>query len=297
MKTPSKKVTYFFVCSVAIVTIIISYSAYQNKKPREFDPIVAEKNLAIVVGNQYRNSDSDADGLFDWEETLWNTDPGKADTDNDGTRDGAEVALSRDPKKAGPDDAWTPNSYLEQYVFNKDIDPDSLTARIAQSILVSSSKQSVVGADVANELLKKIQDEIKTFDIYKSSNIITFSGVKQDELKKYANEFVGKQLEIAQKTLALQEPGSKYAEAYKQISVTLSTIAVPEDLVNIHTNFINNLNKMSVYIGVLEDKESDPLALLAIIPEYAKISDEQNVLIEQIKTYLQSNGIILDSNE
>jgi len=48
--------------------------------------------------------DSDNDGLKDWEEALWKTDPQNPDTDGDGTPDGKEVAEGRNPAIPGPDD-------------------------------------------------------------------------------------------------------------------------------------------------------------------------------------------------
>lgn len=49
--------------------------------------------------------DTDGDGLLDFEEALWRTDPHNPDTDGDGTADGEEVRLHRDPRKAGPNDS------------------------------------------------------------------------------------------------------------------------------------------------------------------------------------------------
>ena len=58
--------------------------------------------------------DADNDGLLDFEEALWGTDPQDTDTDNDGTKDGEEVTLKRDPMKAGPKDSLeTPVSSLK----------------------------------------------------------------------------------------------------------------------------------------------------------------------------------------
>ncbi|MEK7541563.1 MAG: hypothetical protein AAB533_01815, partial [Patescibacteria group bacterium] len=43
--------------------------------------------------------DQDADGLKDWEEGIFRTDPQNPDTDADGTPDGEEIKQNRDPLK------------------------------------------------------------------------------------------------------------------------------------------------------------------------------------------------------
>lgn len=48
--------------------------------------------------------DTDNDGLKDWEEKIYGTDPKKPDTDSDGTPDGEEIRLRRNPLKPPPDE-------------------------------------------------------------------------------------------------------------------------------------------------------------------------------------------------
>src|SRR3989344_2433154 len=66
-----------------------------------------QESSVIAIKSQTLESpeiDTDKDGLRDWEEVLWHSNPNIADTDKDGTPDGAEVMTQRDPNKAGPDD-------------------------------------------------------------------------------------------------------------------------------------------------------------------------------------------------
>ena len=49
--------------------------------------------------------DRDGDGLPDWEEGVWGTNPNNPDTDGDGTYDGEEVRNNRHPRVAGPSDS------------------------------------------------------------------------------------------------------------------------------------------------------------------------------------------------
>lgn len=77
---------------------------------------VLPKKVPVVQKETRTNSfDTDGDGLLDWEEALWGTDPNNPDADGDGTSDGAEVAAHRNPKKAGPNDSLdTPLMIIEQ---------------------------------------------------------------------------------------------------------------------------------------------------------------------------------------
>ncbi len=291
MQTPGTRVIYFSIFAAIVVTGIISYSTYQEKKPVRIAAQETEKNLAIVVDNQYKNTDSDADGLFDWEETLWRTDPENADTDKDGTKDGQEVALSRDPNKAGPQDDWAPNNYLEQYVATTKIDPNSLTSRIAQNLLIAVGQSD--SPDIATTLLAQIQAEIKTTQIFKKENLITFDDMNKEKVQEYANAFI----EIYQKEtraaeLIPENNQKAYADVYKKMALSLSTIPVPNSLAGVHTNYINNLNNMSIFTTIIIQAENDPIKMVAVIPEFNKMLGEQITLLEQIKTYMQSNAII-----
>ncbi|MBI5913018.1 hypothetical protein HY839_01090, partial [Candidatus Azambacteria bacterium] len=51
------------------------------------------------------NADPDNDGLKNWEEEIYKTDPRNPDTDGDGYLDGEEVASGYDPTIKAPNDA------------------------------------------------------------------------------------------------------------------------------------------------------------------------------------------------
>lgn len=59
--------------------------------------------------NYLNESDIDKDGLFDYEEPLYGTDPLNRDTDGDGFLDGEEIASKRNPLIKGPNDQLIKN--------------------------------------------------------------------------------------------------------------------------------------------------------------------------------------------
>jgi hypothetical protein len=89
---PSKN--FVIALSIAIAIILISV-VFIYWKPS----VTKYKNPADIASSTVMNIDSDNDGLPDWKEALYGTNPNKADTDGDGTNDGDEIAQNRDPLK------------------------------------------------------------------------------------------------------------------------------------------------------------------------------------------------------
>lgn len=107
--------------SGAIAVIIIAIGAIVQYNPTLFS---REHNVNVITQEESVASstiisrDTDGDGLHDWEEQLYGTDPRNTDTDGDKTSDGEEVRLERNPIRANtakgdsePND-YNPNSSL-----------------------------------------------------------------------------------------------------------------------------------------------------------------------------------------
>jgi len=85
--------------------------------------------------SQEQLKDSDNDGLKDWEEELYHTDPYNADTDNDGFLDGEEVATGTNPRVKAPGDklVFYPLPLGEKYNITKKV----LSEEVIDSLLDS----------------------------------------------------------------------------------------------------------------------------------------------------------------
>ena len=85
-----------FLISLSIASLT-EYTTLQDP-----DQDGASSTEEAAKGSTEGKSDSDGDGLSDFEEIrYWNTNPGNADTDGDGAQDGREVLLGQDPRAAG----------------------------------------------------------------------------------------------------------------------------------------------------------------------------------------------------
>jgi hypothetical protein len=89
--------------SALVALAILGIGLWTNSKAHP-DQVIAPQTLPsdvsyIATSTSITDRDSDADGLPDWEEHLYGSDPYKFDTDGDGTPDGEEVREGRDPTK------------------------------------------------------------------------------------------------------------------------------------------------------------------------------------------------------
>lgn len=293
MKIPNNKILSLLVAIVLVVTIVISYNEYRNNIGGQ--PVAkksaAEVKPTIVLQNTYESKDSDSDGLSDWEEVLWKTDPKKKDSDGDGTNDGEEVALSRDPLKKGPSDKYSEtNSLVDSYTPFFQTDYNTLTSKVARTILTKSTEGA--GAAATAEITAQIKAELEIAKIYKKENLITFEQSDKKKMEKYSEELMRIQVEeIITSTKTNSDPYS-YSKAYKNMALKLSAIEVPLNLAGLHVDLVNNYNALSIMALRVADTEKDPIVLLATIPEYTTLISAQKLIIEQIKLYYENNDII-----
>lgn len=121
---------------------------------------------STLAANADANKDSDGDGLKDWEEAIWQTDPQNPDTDGDGTPDGKEVAGGRDPLKKGPNDKLPQPA--ESVPAGAEPSTDNLTYNLTKNVLDSG----VLGAIDENGNLTST-DFLKNISLPKTIDPVT----------------------------------------------------------------------------------------------------------------------------
>ncbi len=173
-----------------------------NNQSNTENPVVEEGGVQSV-------RDSDNDGLADWEERLWKTDPNNPDTDGDGTSDGDEVLLGRNPLKPGPDDVGE-NSLL---VTNPDYATIREKVQVTQpSPLISVSKpkeEPIFDArhDYGNKLASLFLSISKNTEVYNRTftMLLESSGVSES-VRERVEEMVADYMNLANSVFALERP-------------------------------------------------------------------------------------------
>lgn len=206
------------ILAVLIVLILGGVGIYWVIGPHFFSPLVdlSDQNAADVNAKENPaklSKDSDGDGLKDWEEVFYKTDPQKADSDNDGTPDGEEVAKNRNPLKAGPDDKLAIPEEKPDTIKTDKVPPAELLAEAAQKNvnLTDYFVQNFLGGEGLGGIQKllepgmdqKISDEfvafIQNLSPYEpfteksihDSEIIISSDSSDGSIKNYFNSIAG----------------------------------------------------------------------------------------------------------
>ena len=321
---PNKKILFLIVFILLIFAGWFYFSSYKNKQSQ----YLAEQEkspLAVALDQTNKlDADSDNDGLKDWEELLWKTDPDKADTDGDRTNDNEEITLGRNPLKAGPDDKISDKEDLvAQEKAVSDSKQNTLTAAYARKFLteymtLKQQKGELSDSD-KESLVQSFMDGLEPLtvsDAYNISNIKVSSDSSEEAIKKYASEI--KKIFIDEKNTLVNELDAfealfknvkngneketqkyvtlldysvfKYDELVKKIIL----FSVPRTLSKDHLEAINGLNNVKFAIKNMALVPSDPVKAMMgkklydieLQRVYGALNNMQNNFFDEYKIYV-----------
>ncbi len=165
-------------------------------------PSLAQASEESALLQAIATKDSDADGLPDWEEALYGSDPRSVDSFHLGMTDSEAVVRGLIVPKAIADISVTTSSPATADVANIDGSLPSapadgtLTAAFAQNFfaLYLAAKQNNGGADlteadmqsIASDALKSLSAVARSAPDFKSMKDIVISGSGPDAMKEYA---------------------------------------------------------------------------------------------------------------
>jgi hypothetical protein len=310
---PSPRVIYTSLVVIFLVVFSISYSAYRENNSNQKEDLTREKSFLIAVENNTQNNDADGDSLYDWEEVFWETDPNEYDTDGDGVADGIEITLERDPTIPGPNDKLVITDSTTE--LNNDIaktDPNSYTSQVGVSIIErilssANNPDEILNSDeLINEISNQAESLVSLEDKYTANNSVQITVTtdnKEEVLKSYLNTFaeindsqIDKLTQNPIPTTA-QEAGDIFANHYLELSKRLSSIDVPDTLLNLHLSYINSLDKIYRYNDFIRNETVDPILAYSAAPKLDSEIQKSVQSLEQILFYYENNDIIFNEDE
>ncbi len=304
---PSKKFIYVLSIAIGVVIIAIlinfikpSISKYNsNKLNTEQEKISAAMEV-----------DSDSDGLEDWKENLYGTDPKNKDSDNDGTSDFEEIAQNRDPLKANTaKEGQEPNDKIDPAIVEKQTktmeeyenlsEMDKFSRNLVSNIIASQPSSGKMDTDTINSIVAKALAELPQKNYTATTKIedlnlqTTDSSNASQKMKEYASNFyvestkiipiLGNDLSLINSYISNSDTKSKN-ELIKLISKYQESVdrfikmPVPVSIgvydVSYHLRVINDLEKIIAIDKDIINSDSNSLGTIVALSAYNTINQD-----------------------
>ena len=233
--------------------------------------------LALATSTSYSDRDSDADGLPDWEEHLFGSDPLKFDTDGDGTPDGEEVRLDRDPAKVNTAaKGATPNDVLpsiqdphfassstdilgiKKDYFAKFLrtEGDSVRKDTFKNLLKRFDPATVVAKNQLVDLNASSDNSIEALRAYGNSFGLLIE--KYSKRSHRTEEAILLDASKASSSVILKELQLPAID-YKNFSQELKILMVPTSMAPSHLKIVNGYEQMGKGLLAMQSLYSDPI--------------------------------------
>lgn len=227
-----------------------------------------------VLVSTLTENDQDGDGIPDWEERFWGTDPTKFDTNGDGISDGIEI---EDKKKT---DGVAPS--------NKPLNETEVLAQEFGKTALSVGQAGQISEEGANALSETMWQNIQNIDIgqlYTEKDIKISTVETQEAYKTYFSKVntvltqydTDKDTSVYRVKKAIDDNNpeilkslDEYINQYKKAVKILLTIPAPRSLASIHLGVVNSYARtINMEIGVqsLFENPAKAMALFQKAPE------------------------------
>lgn len=294
----------------------VSFVFYNNKTISQSQARGEQNQLVATASSQPLSDlekDTDGDGLADWEEILWSTDPNKADTDGDGVQDKEQIANSQKlASNSNPDD-------LSLQVNTSDDTPLTLTEIASRELFTSymftlQNNETPTVAEteaMADNAIRKIVPLVprSTFTAEK----VTVLPATQDNRKQYVLALasvldqIHKNVANENESLFKMANGNR-AEGIEELKVIskeyqkyiedLKSISVPSDATQIHVAMVSKLENYVLTLEGFTYFETDPMrSAISIQTIQNAFSEFEHSLVKLSKYVLVNNLTGLSPSE
>lgn len=267
-------------------------------------PAQGDADAVMAVANKVSSLDADSDGLKDWEESLWKSDPKDKDTDGDGTEDGEEVRQSRNPVVKGPNDSMgsttaslsatttdeelTKTDAFAREFFTRYFDLKKNGSEIDQALeqsLVREMLQSTsLGIDAKRYSVKDVKTVAETPESIRAYGNALGAALTRNTPKGAKPEY-----EIFAKAMSDDDEEALRAldpiiQGYSKLLGEYSRMSVPSGAAIAHMNLLN------VVSSILEDVRAMRAVFEDPVRTYAGIADYQNTVVALVNAIREVNA-------
>ncbi len=293
----------------SVVAVLLVGTAYILSGPNPFFTTRVDAKTSEELLKAYAAKDTDADGLPDWQEALYNTDPTNPESFKVGIKDGEAVAqglltpqslASKLPKDNGSFPGTTPAAGSLTEEFSKRFMAQYLSTRGTKP----PTQEEIL--TFVNSAVAELSATSTDPDAFTSSNVRVTTGGK-DALTTYAAAL---EVAFANNTVAADKDALTYFEeavnksdketfkqlksistAYKNIANAVIKVPVPPEAAGTHLAIANSLMHMSRTVGNMASMQEDPIRALVGIGAYDTHSKNMVAAFGQLSPIFKNAGV------
>lgn len=295
---PSRKFV-IFISSVILLAALIWVGSILLGKETTYTK--KDNNVGVsdsADSDNFYTMDSDKDGVYDWEESLWGTDPKKEDSDGDGVSDGEDI---KERKK----EIKEKNDISGEAELSENLNQTEIFARQLFSAASLANQSGGLSPESLNSFSESFGQSISSAsiaDLYQPSDLRLGSlagSVYKKNLSVIFKPYIDSGLS-AESAMYLMASGDasaeadieKLAELHHAISNSLIMQEVPFGVAGPHLAMANNSAKISIALLNIKNLEDDPILAMIGLRQYFQYSAEYEKAVADLSAYFKANGII-----
>jgi hypothetical protein len=302
----------------SVIAVVLVSGAYVLSGPNalhfSWNRVDAASTQELL--KEYSVKDSDNDGLPDWQEALYGTDPNNATSNGKGMTDGEAVqkglltpktlsnALATSTTPTVPGKAPAAGSVTDE--FAKTLYIEMMKVQGAQP-LTADQISSVVQSSLA-----KLETQQKPLSTYSDSDVVV-GGSGAASLTAYtvavekAFSTYGVTTEKSE-LLYLQDAAEKndtaalrkvqaVGKAYTSIAKAVAKIPAPKEAAAAHLHLVNALARTGSAISDMGTFDTDPIRSLLGIGTYAPATADFVVALSELRAVYTTDGVTFTSGQ
>ncbi|MCX6751250.1 MAG: thrombospondin type 3 repeat-containing protein [Candidatus Nomurabacteria bacterium] len=301
---PSKK--FVIITSVIIVLVVLIFVIFFMPSSGENFGITGNKQaLPVVIGNptlpDLIQRDTDGDGVPDWEEALWGTDPHKKITFND-TPDATYIANKKKELKIEGNVTADTTKLTETEKFAREFFTSYSAMKSSGQIDKNAINDfsSALGQNITNPTLvdRYTETDVKINAVDNPASKQKYYFEVKALFKKYQSAGLGSELDLVSQALASNSADgtsgntSQYdklpaiASAYQNFAQKVMGLSVPQSLAIYHLRIANSSNNTGISVSNMGKIAADPIVGLSGLSQYQKYSDDLVKAVADLEAFL-----------
>lgn len=313
---PSRKFILIVLALTLVGGAIFYVGTYEKKQIVYRSP--EEESVAKAAA--ILTKDADEDGLKDWEEELWKTDPKNPDTDGDKTKDGEEIRLSRDPLKPAPDDMLATEDVTTKTTLNTTA--PTATDHFSRDFFARYLAIKQSGKEFTAEEEKKLFEEVFTnpppleaVKTFTEEELNITEDNSTEPFRAYGNVFVAtlqkfvtppekrrNEFEAVQEAIEADEPVDtalleSRASLYRSALAELLAVRVPRSAAANHRDLLNAISGLAQATEGMKNLTTDPIKAVASVGYYPHAFSLFFDTLDRIASQFQLKKIPFEKDE